>query len=266
MENVRLYRNIAIGVVLAVLFFAIWPFATVQAGYRGVITTFGKPQEEVLGEGLHIVVPIIQTMNLVRVSLVRSDDTGEAASKDLQTVHATITLNYHADPAAAVSIFRDLGNEPEVRVIQPAVQEAVKSVTANFTAEELISKREVVRNQIMKHLSTKMERHGLAVDEMAITNFSFSKSFNEAIEAKTTAEQLKLKADRDLERIKVEADQRVAAAEGEARALASQKLQITSELLQLRSIENQRAAIEKWDGALPTYMTNGSAVPFVNIK
>lgn len=255
-----------LGIIAAV--FAIYllsPFAVVTTGHRGVITTFGKPASEAVGEGLHFVMPFVQKMNLVNVAIARADSTGEAASKDLQVVHVTITLNYHAMPDAAVNIFRDLGNAPETRIIQPATQEAVKAITAQFTAEELISKREVVRNSIMQALATPLTRHGIAIDEMSITNFSFSRTFNDAIEAKTTAEQLKLKAERDLERVKVEANQRVAAAEGEARALAAQKQQITAELLQLRTIENERFAIEKWDGHMPTYMTSGAPLPFVHV-
>ena len=98
----------------------------------------------------------------------------------------------------------------------------------------------------------------------AIVNFNFSRSFNDAIEAKTTAEQLKLKAERDLQRIEVEAKQRVAQAKAEAESLAVQRQQVTPELIQLRQMENQRMAIEKWDGKLPN--VSGGAVPFINVK
>lgn len=261
MDSTRRIALLSAGLVVAFLF---WPFSSVPAGHRGVITTFGKPQDDVMTEGIHFVLPVAQRMNLVNVAIQRSNDQGEAASKDLQTVRTTITLNYHVKPDAAVSVFRDLSNDPESRIVQPAVQEAVKAVTAKFTAEELISKRELVRNDIMQDLTERMSRHGMTIDEMSITNFRFSDSFNQAIEAKTTAEQLKLKADRDLERIKVEANQRVAAAEGEARSLAAQREQITPELLRLRSVENERAAIERWNGVLPQYVTSGSAIPFIN--
>lgn len=250
-------------IAIIIGFVVIWPFAQVSQGYRGVVTTFGNPSENVRGQGLHLILPIAQRMNLVYVGVMKSDDNGEAASKDLQTVHTTITLNYHVKPEAVVSVLVNLGNDPETRIVQPSVQEAVKAVTAKFTAEELISKREIVRNEIITDLTERMARHGLAIDEFSITNFNFSPSFNEAIEAKTTAEQLKLKAVRDLERIKVEAEQKVVRAKAEADALAAQRQQITPELLQLRQIENERAAIDKWDGGLPQYMTAGSPMPFI---
>jgi regulator of protease activity HflC (stomatin/prohibitin superfamily) len=137
-------------------------------------------------------------------------------------------------------------------------------VTARFTAEELVTKRTEVRDGISQLLREKMQRHGLALDEFAIVNFAFSKSFSDAIEAKVSAEQAKLKAERDLQRIEVEAKQKVASAKAEADALAIQRQQVTAELLALRRIENERAAIAKWDGRLPA-VTSGAA-PFVNLE
>jgi regulator of protease activity HflC (stomatin/prohibitin superfamily) len=255
------------GVGIAVLVFllvALAPFGTVPAGYRGVMTTFGNPSDGVLSEGIHFRVPLAQKINLVNVSIQKGEGDGDAASRDLQTVHTRIALNYHVKPDAAVSVFRDLGNEPGTRIIIPSVQEAVKAVTARFTAEELIAKRTDVRDEIVTQLRERLARHGIVVDEFSIVNFNFSRSFNEAIEAKTTAEQLKLKAERDLQRIEVEAKQRVAQARAEAEALALQRQQVTPELIQLRQMENQRMAIDKWDGKLPNVA--GGAVPFINVK
>lgn len=254
-----------IGAILVLLLvWALAPFATVPAGYRGVMTTFGNPSNEVLSEGIHFRVPVAQKLNLVNVSIQKGEGEGDAASRDLQTVHTRVALNYHVRPDGAVSVFRDLGNEPGQRIIIPAVQEAVKAVTARFTAEELIAKRTDVRDQIVAQLRERLARHGIVVDEFSIVNFNFSKSFNEAIEAKTTAEQLKLKAERDLQRIEVEAKQRIAQARGEAESLAVQRMQVTPELIRLREMENQRLAIEKWDGKLPHVA--GGAVPFINVK
>jgi regulator of protease activity HflC (stomatin/prohibitin superfamily) len=120
-----------------------------------------------------------------------------------------------------------------------------------------------VRDRIRGLLEKRLGPHGVMVDEFSIVNFQFSRSFNEAIESKTTAEQLKLKAERDLQRIKVEAEQKIASAKAEAESLALQKQQVTSELLRLREIENQREAIKKWDGRLP--QVSGNAVPFISV-
>ena len=255
--------KIAAVVAVLLLLLILNPFATVPAGYRGVLTTFGKPSEEVYSEGLHLVWPVAQKMHQVQVSIQKGEGEGDAASKDLQTVHTRIAINFHVRPDAAVSVYRDLGNDPGERIIVPSVQEAVKAVTARFTAEELITRRAQVRDEIVLALRERMARHGLMVDEFSIVNFNFSKTFNEAIEAKTTADQLKMKAERDLQRIEVEAKQRVSRARAEAEALALQRQQVTPELLRLRETENQARAIEKWDGRLPT--TTGGAIPFLNI-
>lgn len=251
-------------VAALILLWALAPFGTVPAGHRGVMTTFGSPGAQVLSEGIHFRVPLAQKLNLVNVSIQKGEGEGDAASRDLQTVHTRVALNYHVLPEGALSVFRDLGNEPGQRIILPAVQEAVKAVTARFTAEELVAKRTEVRDQIVAQLRERLARHGVAVDEFSIVNFNFSKSFNDAIEAKTTAEQLKLKAERDLQRIEVEARQRVAQARAEAEALSIQRQQVTPELIRLREMENQRLAIEKWDGKLPN--VSGGAIPFINVK
>ncbi|MGZ3184727.1 MAG: prohibitin family protein [Telluria sp.] len=259
----RLIGRILAALAFLILLIALAPFATVPPGNRGVLTTFGKPSEEIYSEGIHWRWPIAQTMHLVNVSIEKGEGEGDAASKDLQTVHTRIAINYHIRPEAAVSVFRDLGNQPGERIIVPAVQEAVKAVTARYTAEELISKRATVRDDIVTALRERMTRHGLVVDEFSIINFNFSKTFNDAIEAKTTADQLKMKAERDLQRIEVEAQQRVARAKAEADSLALQRQQVTPELLRLRETENQSKAIDKWDGHLPS--TTGGAIPFINV-
>lgn len=259
-------RGVALLVVLLLLY-ALAPIAIVPTGYRGILTTFGKAADAALDPGIHFMVPIADTLHLMDVRIQKGEGDGDAASKDLQQVHTRIAINYHLNPSMAVSAFRDIGPTTEVaadRIILPAVQEAVKAVTARFTAEELITRRTEVRDQVGVLLREKMSRHGLMLDEFAIVNFQFSRSFAEAIEAKVKAEQDKLKAERDLQRIEVEAQQKVASARAEAESLSLQKAQVTTELLSLRRIENEREAIRKWDGKLPT--TTGGVVPFFNVN
>lgn len=257
-------RYVAITAAAIAAIYVLSPVAIVPAGSRGVMTTFGAIQERVLDEGLHFRIPLAQTLHVVDVRIQKGEGDGDAASKDMQQVHTKIALNYHVDPNQVVSVFRELGQEVGARIIVPAVQEAVKAATAQYTAEELISKRPEVRERIKALLSERLSKHGVIVDEFSIVNFAFSKSFNDAIEAKTTAEQLKLKAERDLARIRVEAEQKIANAKAEAESLALQRQQVTSELLRLREIENQRQAIEKWDGKLPNI--TGETVPFINVN
>lgn len=252
------------GVIAVIAFTVLAPFAIVPAGHRGVMTTFGKVDQVNYDEGIHFRIPIVQQMNLVEVRIQKGEGKGDAASKDLQSIHTNVALNYHIDPKEAYRVFQTIGTQVGDRIITPAVQEAVKAATSQYTAEELISKRPEVKEKIRAILADRLLRFGVVVDDFSITNFDFSKSFNDAIEAKTTAEQLKLKAERDLARIKVEAEQKVASAKAEAEALALQKQQITPELIRLRETENQREAIKKWNGVLPT--TTSGVVPFLNLK
>jgi prohibitin 2 len=248
-----------------VVLWLLWPFAVVPAGHRGVLTTFGKVDDEAFAEGIHFRWPIAQVMHLIEVRVQKVEGDGHAASKDLQQVHTKVAINYHLKPKGLVTVFRDVGDldAVETRLILPALQEAVKASTARYTAEELITKRPEVRDTIRDILSERLNKYDVQVNEFSIVNFAFSNSFNEAIEAKTTAEQLKLKAERDLQRIRVEAEQKIASAEAEAKALNLQKSQVTLELIRLREVENQRKAIDKWDGRLPT--VTGSAVPFIQV-
>jgi regulator of protease activity HflC (stomatin/prohibitin superfamily) len=227
---------------------------------RGVMTTLGKPSEEVFSEGIQWRIPLVQQMHLMDVRVAKSEGEGDTASKDLQQVRVKVAVNYHLDPAVAAKTFRDVGQTTEevvARILDPARPEAVKAVTAQFTAEELITKRTLVREQIAALLREKMNRHGLILDEFAIVNFAFSPSFTAAIEAKVNAEQANLKAERDLMRIRVEAEQKVASAKAEAESLRLQRQEVTPDVLALRTIE-------KWDGHLP--QVTGGAIPLMDFS
>lgn len=239
-------------------------FFSVPAGERGVRLTFGKASMDAVQEGLGVKVPLVQKVKKISVQTQKYVAPASSASKDLQIVSTEIAVNYHVLPDMVPEIYRDVGVGFEDRIIQPAVQEVVKATTAKFTAEELITRRAEVKDAIRMSLADRLQDRGLVVEDISITDFDFSKSFNDAIEAKVTAEQLKLKADRDLERIKIEAEQKVASAQAEAEALKLQKQAVTAELIQLRQAENQRLAIEKWDGVLPR--VTGGAVPFIEVE
>jgi prohibitin 2 len=259
-------KYVVLVIVVLVLLSWLNPFVVINAGHRGVITTFGKVNPTVLEEGLHFRIPVMQQVREINVQIQKAEGDGDAASRDLQQVHTKIALNYHLIPTRVAETFQLVGDLNSVgdRIIVPAVQEAFKATTAKYTAEELISKRPEVRDQISQFMKDRLLRHGIAIDEFSIVNFRFSESFNQAIEGKTTADQLKLKAERDLERIKVEAEQKIASAKAEAESLRLQKQEITPDLLKLREIENQRLALEKWNGQLP--QVTGGSVPMINIK
>lgn len=239
-------------------------FFIVNAGYRGVLLTYGKPSPIVRQEGINFKIPFVQNIVSIDTRTQKYEVDATSASKDLQDVNTKIAVNYHLVQNNVPILYKDIGIGYQDTVIAPAVQEVVKASTAEFTAEELITKRPEVKENIRILLTERLKLRNVVVEDISITNFQFSEAFNNAIEAKVTAEQLKLKADRDLERIKVEAQQKITSAQAEAEALRLQKQEITPDLLLLRQIEVNRVAVDKWDGHLP--QVTGGAVPFINLN
>jgi len=260
-------KVIKLGILLIVgiiIIRAVNPFVIINAGERGVLLNFGAVQPIVFEEGLHLRLPIMQRVEKVDVRINKSQTEAESVSKDLQDTKSTIAVNYHIAPEKANWVFQNIGHEYKERIIDPAVQEVVKAITAKYTAVELITQREKVRGEIKDLLKSRLFTYNILVDDFSIVNFKFSQIFEQAIEAKQTAEQLALKAQRDLERIKIEADQKVASAKAEAESLRLQKENVTPQLIELRKIEANIKAIDKWDGRMP--QITGGSVPFIDIK
>ncbi len=252
-----------IGAIL-VGFLFLNPWAQIGAGERGVVLNFGAVQDKILGEGLHFRVPVMQQIIRVDVKVQKAETDAAAASSNLQDVSSTVAINYHIMPDKANIVYQSIGIHFKERIIDPAVLEVVKAVTARYTAEELITKRSAVSDAMRSALTERLMAHNIAVDAFSIVGFSFSKVFMEAIEAKQTAEQLALKATRDLDRIKIEAEQKITAARAEAESLRLQRANISPDLIELRKIEANLRAIEKWNGILPQ-VTGAGAVPFIGV-
>lgn len=252
-----------IGAVLF-LIFGLKPWAQIGPGQRGIVMDFGAVQENVLNEGIHFRMPIMQTIILMDVKIQKVITDAASASSDLQDVDLSVALNYHILPEKANLVYQTIGIQFKDRIIDPAIQEVMKAVSARYTAEELITKRPAVSREMQEALTTRLLKSNISVDAFSIVAFSFSQKFTDAIEAKQTAEQNALKAKRDLDRIKVEAEQTIAAATAEAEALRLQKMNISPDLIELRKIEANLKAIEKWNGILP-HVTGAGAIPFIGV-
>jgi prohibitin 2 len=261
----RIPRSIIIAGGAVALFFVLHPWIQIGAGERGVVLDFGAVKKDVLQEGLHFRIPIMQKIAIVNVQIQKATTETVAASADLQDVTSTLALNYHVQPDMANVVYQSIGIEFKERIIDPAILEVVKAVTARYSAEELITKRPLVSEEMRAALTDRLKANNITVDAFSIVAFSFSRVFTEAIESKQTAEQLALKAKRDLDRIKVEAEQKITAAQAEAEALRLQKQNISIDLIELRKIEANLKAIEKWNGILPQVTGNG-AVPFIGLS
>lgn len=252
---------VGIGIISAIII--VNSFFIVDAGERGVILRFGA-LHTIKNEGPHFKIPLVDSVVIIDVRINKSITTTESSSKDLQEVSSEIALNYHLDPARVGTIYKEIGLSWNERIIDPAIRETMKATAARYTAEQLITKRSEVSNSIKELLRESISKYGLIVDEVSITDFSFSAEFDKAIESKQTAEQMALKASRDLDRIKIEAEQQITAATAEAESLRLQRQVVSQELIQLREMEVRKIAVEKWDGKLPR--VTGGAVPFIDVK
>lgn len=258
------WRNLLIIGAILLVVLILRPWVQIGAGERGIVLNFGAVQEKVLDEGMHFRMPIMQQVIVMDVKVQKTQTDASSASSDLQDVTLSVALNYHIIPDKANVVYQTIGIEFKERIIDPAIQEVTKAVSAKYSAEELITKRPEVSTAMKEALTEKLIEYNIAVDAVSIVTFSFSKVFMDAIEAKQTAEQHALKAKRDLDRIKIEADQTIAAATAEAEALRLQKMNISPDLIELRKIEANLKAIEKWNGILPQ-VTGSGAVPFIGV-
>ncbi len=246
-------------VIIAVIILAFTMLGSIKQGQVGIKTRFSAVTGAVLQPGLYVKLPFIESVKKIDVQTQKEQVEATAASKDLQNVTTTIALNYSIDQSKVAELYSNIGTSYKERVIDPYIQESVKATTANFTAEELITKREVVSDEIKTHLSERLSSLGIITQGLSIVDFKFSASFNEAIESKVTAEQNALAAKNKLSQVQYEAQQAVEEAKGKAEALRIESSAINSnpQILQLR-------AIEKWDGVMP--QVTGGSTPFVNIK
>ena len=227
------------GIILLLLLLT--SIVAIPAGEVGVVTQFGKVTGKELSPGLNTKLPWpIQSVEIFDTRVQKEQADATAASADLQTVNATVALNYHLQRDRISTIFQQVGPEFSGRVIDPAIQESIKATTAQFTAADLLTKRPEVKEKSLTVLTSRLEKYGIVVDDLSIVNFSFTDEFNKAIEAKQVAQQQAEQAQYHLEQ-----------AQKDAQAQAAQKDSLTTEIL-------QKQAIEKWDGHMPQYLGSGA--------
>ena len=258
-------KIVVIGVVIAALIVVAGSAGVVGAGQRGVLLRFGAVTGAVKEEGLYFKIPFAEQVVLMSTQIQKYTAPVGSSSKDLQVVTTEVTLNYQLNASSVGETYRNMRQDYESRVIQPFIQEAVKSTTANFDAEQLITQRPRVKAELQDLITKRLAPLGIGVVELSITDFQFTQVFQDSIEAKVRAVQQALEAENALRRVGFEAQQQITRATAEARGLELQKAQITAQLLELRQIEVQRAAVDKWNGVMPTVVTSGGPVPMLDV-
>lgn len=253
-----IYLGLGAGVIILLILF--WPFVTIGAGERGVVMNFGKVSEHILGEGIHPVVPVMTSVRKISVKVQKEDIKAEAASKDLQDVNMDIVVNYHIDATKVNKVYQEIGDNKDVfeRIVVPNTNEVVKAATSKYTVQEVIEKRQILKQDIDALLIERIQTYGVVLDDVSLVNVDFSEQFNAAIEAKQVAEQQSQQARFLADKAKNEADAAINKAKGEAEAQRLQQQTLTQDLL-------QKLAIEKWDGKFPQYY-GGNVLPFININ
>lgn len=257
------FAGIAAGLAFFIATILFASFTVISAGHTGVQVTLGEVNPAPLTEGVHFVNPISSVKD-VDVRLQKAELKGaNAGTKDLQVVHTDIVVNFRLDPLKVPHIYKEYGLNVDEKVLGPGINEAFKSVTGHYTSEELVTKRDLVSQEILQHLVDKMAPFNITVSNISLVNFGFSQAYQQAIEAKVIATQQTAKAEQDLARIKVEAASRVAQAKGEAEAIS-----IQAQAIQSNGGQNyvQLQWIEKWDGKLPTTVLGSDSKTLMNIS
>jgi regulator of protease activity HflC (stomatin/prohibitin superfamily) len=211
---------VAAGIFLCLLLTFFGCMTSVDTGHVGIVKTFGKVEDYTFDSGFHIKAPwnsVTQINNQVQKTTIELP----CFSSDIQEVNTTYTVNYQIAKGNAQNLYRDIGVNYLETVVNPTIQETVKTIIARYTAEELIGKRAEVAVEIEELLTINLARYNIDVSSTAIENMDFTDSFTAAVEAKAVAAQQKLQAQIEQERLTMEAQQAAARAEVEANAQAA---------------------------------------------
>ena len=267
-------KGVVLGIIVLIIIGVVVAASAqiVDSGNRGVLLHWNAVDTSIppLEEGLHFVVPFQDSVVNMEVRTLKFVKSTSSASKDLQTVSTEVTVNYRPSPNSVNTLYKEVGLEYESRIIQPAVEEVVKQVTARYNAEELITKRPQVKSDIEQEITTRLNVYNVNTDVISITDFQFSPLFAQAIESKVEAEQKAQKAENDLIRIEVEARQLEAQAQGLAAANIAEAsgeaeaIRIINEALAQNPFYLEWLKTQAWDGKLPLVVGEGGT-PFIQI-
>jgi regulator of protease activity HflC (stomatin/prohibitin superfamily) len=252
-------KIIRIGIVVLVLLLVFGSaFVQVGPGQRGVLLTWGAVNPGVLDPGLHFKLPIAQDVIKVNVQVQKSEAQEAAASLDLQDVQSTVATNWHILPADAEWVYQNVGNEDSLiqKIINPAISNAVKAVSAQSNAEDLIVHRDVVRSKIEDAITLELKKYRIVVDSVNIVDFHFGHEFAQAIEQKQVSQQHAQQAEYELQRAKVLAQQKIVEAQAQSESQKLLQATITPDII-------RQQAVAKWNGVLPQVIGGSGVMPMI---
>ncbi|OGR77015.1 MAG: hypothetical protein A2X32_06955 [Elusimicrobia bacterium GWC2_64_44] len=249
-----------IAVVVAVIAFS--SFFIIAPGEVAIKTRVGSIVDS-YSEGMHFKLPLVESIIKFSIQIQRADIKTQAFSKDLQTMNAHLVVNHRIQKETAVSIYRNLGPAYVTNIVDPAVQEVFKAISARYSAELIISERNKLVEELNAEVKERLNKKEIIVTDISVTDLDFTEQFLKAVEDKQVAEQQAKMSEKLVEKAKRDAESQIAKSKGEAEALRMQREQVTPALIELRKVDAQLKAIEKWNGVLPGYV--GGGVPFVSI-
>lgn len=246
MKNIlqnKLFQKILVGGVIIIMLF-ISSVRIVESGQVGIRVRLGKVTNKTTSEGINFQIPLVEKIEKLNIRVQKTEVTTNSSSKDLQDVDMSLVVNYRIDKEKAINLYKTVGKNYEIIILEPAIEEEIKAVTSRYTAEELITQRSKVSEEAKQELDKKVSKYGIIINEFNITNFKFSEEFSKAIEEKQVAEQKVLTAKQELEKERIEAEKLVVAAEAEKKANELKQQSLTDNIIKDKFIE-------KWDGKLP---------------
>ncbi len=257
--------------------------ATVETGYTGIVTTFGKVEDRTMEAGLHLKTPF-QRIIAMDNREQKSSFTTEAFSSDIQQVNITGSINYAINKATAMNLFKEVGTDYFNKLVYPRMLEITKGVFSKYTAENLVANRQNLSEAIRDGLYGELTGYGINVISLSIENIDFTDAFTDAVEAKQVAAQKKLQAEieqaqltmetqqqAERQRINAEAQANVAKINADADAYAvkvrSEAEAEANKMIAESLTENLLKEIElrAWDGKLPSFVGGGSSLPILNL-
>ncbi|OGR65354.1 MAG: hypothetical protein A2X31_10000 [Elusimicrobia bacterium GWB2_63_22] len=248
---------------VAVVILALSAFFIVPPGEVAIKTRLGSIVDS-YSEGMHFKMPLVESITRFSIQIQRANIKTQAFSKDLQTMNVLLVVNHRIQRETAVSIFRNLGPGYVDNIVNPAVQEVFKAIAARYSAEKVISERSTLVEEINAEVKERLTKKEIIVTDISVVDLDFTDQFLKAVEDKQVADQQAQMAGKLVEKAKRDAEQQIAKSRGEAEALRMQREQVTPQLIELRKVDAQLKAIEKWNGVLPGYV--GAGVPFISIE
>jgi len=237
--------------IIILIIFLVFGITTIKSGQVGLKSRFGKILDTPLEEGINFKIPFVESIKKINIQVQKTELSVEGSTRDMQIVNATISVNFKVDNTHAVDLYKQVGNDYVDTIINPAIKESIKTAIAQYNAEEITVNRFIVSQSCLDTIQDKVEKYGIIIEDFNLTDFSFSSEYTEAIEAKKVAEQ-------NLEKAKLEAEQKIVEAEAEQKANALLESTLTDEIL-------KQQFIEKWDGKLPSVYGNDSLLDITSV-